>query len=241
MARARHINNFGLENPRLDRLQGFYEYRETAYRQSLKLTLAEALTFFIPIPTLDRLMNLFNGRVVYQRHWAVFFNDVRRNWVLMGSLSAATLICDIILLSNNVATTFTAASASFASASVFIAVYLYQLHPEYQLGTGPEISAYVMKYEDYHHGLRPLSIALALPQALTIYSAIFLLWAVAISTIERASSVDQAAAMVVALSIGAIPVLIASSFFSPSTREGPSLWSRMFSSAIRNDPSKRQA
>lgn len=91
LARARHINNFGLTNPRLDRLQGLHEFRELAYRPSFKLSLCEALTFLSSIPIWERLMDLFNGRVVYQRHWAVFFKDMRRNWFLMGALVRRTL------------------------------------------------------------------------------------------------------------------------------------------------------
>lgn len=45
----------------------------------------------------------------------------------------------MVLLCNNIAIASTVASTSLASGSLFTAIYLQLLHPEYLLGTAPEI------------------------------------------------------------------------------------------------------
>jgi len=172
VARARHINSYGLDGARLDRLQGLIAPADAHKRKNSKMALLEALLFYLPVGIESRLASLFNGRVVYQRHWQVFFNDMRMNWVYLAAIATFLMIGNVIMMTYGKASFMGVTSALLAGASVFASVYLHQQHPAHSLSTGPEISAYVMRYEDYYQGLRPLAIVLSVPQGLVIYSAI---------------------------------------------------------------------
>lgn len=93
IARTRHINHYGLEAPRLDRLQGLYEYTKSQTNTSLKYTLFEVLSFYLSVQIFVRITALWNGRVVYHRHWRLFFADMRAEWGRMGGL-----VCGLVSL-----------------------------------------------------------------------------------------------------------------------------------------------
>jgi len=170
IARTRHINGYGLLNPRLDRLQRFEVSDEQRTKPEWITTCKEALLFFIPLNIHSRLLTLFNGRVVYHRHWDVFFNDMRGTWLLMGFIALCLSIGDVILLSQHATSIFGHLSLVLSCVTLFLAIYLHQKHSPHLLSTGPDISTYVMQHERYRGGLRPLAILLSLPQALVIYS-----------------------------------------------------------------------
>lgn len=108
-------------------------------------------------------------------------------------------------------------------------MYLHATHPEQNLKTGHDIvstlltpnadrrlivhqSTYVMRWEDYYNGLRPLSVVLALPQALMIYAgAAFYLGLIQI-ILEQIPKLTEAINTVLALSVGILPLLIVSGF-----------------------------
>lgn len=74
-----------------------------------------------------------------------------------------------------------------------------------------------MRWEDYHNGLRPLSIVLSLPQALMIYAgAAFYLGLIQI-ILERIPKLADAANTILAISVGMFPLLIVSGFLWSSS------------------------
>lgn len=84
VARVRHINGYGLKYPRLDRLQGLGDYSSMQARRSLKWAVAELVCFNTPRQLFGRITALWNGRIVYQRHWHTLFDELRREWELMA-------------------------------------------------------------------------------------------------------------------------------------------------------------
>jgi len=171
IARIRHIHSFGLPNARLDRLQGLPEFIKSQTKSSLALSFWEAICFYIPRRIFRRLSALWNGRVVYERHWTAFFEEMRRDWLVMGGLGLALWIAGAVVLALGGTNLAVMASASFAVSSVLISLLLLQGHKKDRLATAPQLSSYIVQVEDYHHGLRPLSFIFSLPHALTIYSA----------------------------------------------------------------------
>ncbi|KAG8901137.1 hypothetical protein FRB99_005509, partial [Tulasnella sp. 403] len=216
ISRARHINSYGQTNARLDRLQTLGQQENSKY--SPLLSLLEVATFLAPLSIHSRLSTLFIGRVVYQRHWQVFFDDMRRNWSQMCALSVTICMGNILLFSKGSTTLPGIASTSLAGASTFAALYLHSKHPEYLLKTGPDISTYIMSVESYWFGLRPLAIVLAVPQALAIYSALAFQVALLSLLFTGASSVDQSIKALAAVSTGIVPVVVTMNYFSGNTR-----------------------
>jgi len=117
---------------------------------------------------------------------------MRGDWLRMGSLGGLVFLGAIIAQNSGEGNIPIAAAASCAAASAFTAAYLHQIHSSSYLGTGPEISAYVMKMEDYRHGLRPLSLVFTAPHALTIYSAFFLIGGLLLKALEGANDPQTA-------------------------------------------------
>ncbi|KAG8991001.1 hypothetical protein FRB94_012935 [Tulasnella sp. JGI-2019a] len=217
IARARHINSFGLERPRLDRLQGVSEFSRGQMQPSKTLKLGETLAFGLSREVLERLSEMWNGRVVYQRHWQIFFRDMRADWLRIAGTSAIIWLGSTALLASGVTNIPLLASTALSSSSAFVALALCHKHREDILATGPDISRYIMSVENYYHGLRPLSIILVLPHALTAYSAA--LFSVALTTlaIERARYILEAIAFVVATIASAVlPVYAVLAYFDPS-------------------------
>ncbi|KIO23742.1 hypothetical protein M407DRAFT_26804 [Tulasnella calospora MUT 4182] len=84
ITRVRHINGYGLKNPRLDRLQGLGDYSSLQAGRSFKLGLVELLCFNVPRQLFTSMTALWNGRIVYQRHWHKLFDELRRGWELIA-------------------------------------------------------------------------------------------------------------------------------------------------------------
>ncbi|KAG8991801.1 hypothetical protein FRB90_001217, partial [Tulasnella sp. 427] len=237
VGRARHINSYGLPNARLDRLQGYTEF--IPVQRSHTMTLCESATFFISIGILRRMSTLFNGRVVYHRHWDVFFQDIRSTWLKTSGVSGLILLCDVALMASKLNNIATSASASLGGASIFIGIFLHQKHPQWQLATGPDIvspiirsvrvranesiaqSQYVMSVEDYWQGLRPLSIVLALPQAVSIYSALLFHLGLLLIVTDRIAQAQEAVWTMAAMWVGILPLAASVMFFAPPKPESP--------------------
>ncbi|KAG8915950.1 hypothetical protein FRC00_004092 [Tulasnella sp. 408] len=77
---SRYINRYGLPRPRVDRLQDFQSYLAQHTRESTSMAFGEALCFGMSKRTFLRLMELWNGRIIYQRHWQPFLEQQRLEW-----------------------------------------------------------------------------------------------------------------------------------------------------------------
>lgn len=89
-------------------------------------------------------------------------------------------------------------------------------------------SQYVMSVEDYYQGLRPLSIILALPQTVSIYSALFFHIGLLLVVTDRVRQAQEAMWTLAAMSIGFAPLVASILFFAPPKPEpqhgGPGSW-----------------
>lgn len=92
IARIRSINGFGQRNPRLDRFQGASEYFSSQTKPSFVLSAMEAMSFYASQSLFQRLTLLWNGRIVYQRHWNVFLRDMRRHWWMVSALVGILIV-----------------------------------------------------------------------------------------------------------------------------------------------------
>ncbi|KAG8906980.1 hypothetical protein FRB99_005622 [Tulasnella sp. 403] len=212
IARTRHINSYGLRNPRLDRNQGLIQYSLLQNRQNLLLSLGEAVCFFLPVQVAKRLTALWNGRVVYQRHWHVFLEDMHKQWFIMGTLCAVVWVAAIVLIALGKSSALVVASASLSAAGVWLSLFLQNAHSRDKIATAPDISAYIMKVEDYYHGLRPLSIVFCFPHALTIYSVLLLQTALVYQSLEQTK--DSLALSALVMSAWTVPLALASIMFT---------------------------
>ncbi|KIO30636.1 hypothetical protein M407DRAFT_20352 [Tulasnella calospora MUT 4182] len=174
ISRVRHIHGYGSSNARLDRFQGIEDYLNHQTVSSLHLALGDAVTFGNSQHTFRRMTELWNGRVVYQRHWNAFLDDMRREWMQMTYFPLAIWMACIILVASGKACAAVFVSAWLSAAAVLVSLHLLQAHATDKLSTAPGISAWISRVEDLKHGLRPLSIKFALPRALTIYAFISL-------------------------------------------------------------------
>ncbi|KAG8951172.1 hypothetical protein FRC04_006653 [Tulasnella sp. 424] len=80
VCRSRHINRHGLPYSRVDRLQGLDSYLMHHNRLSVAMTLGEMLCLGMSKRTFAQLTELWNGRIVYQRHWQPFIERQRSEW-----------------------------------------------------------------------------------------------------------------------------------------------------------------
>lgn len=215
ITRVRHINGYGLKCPRLDRLQGLEDYSFTQARRSFHLGFAELACFNMPRQLFARMTALWNGRIVYQRHWHTLFDELRREWELMALISIATVIASLSLMAMTQApvSIFQIIVPSITGVAAVLSVLLHRVHQRGGLGTAADISAYISYAENYSHGLRGLSIVLSLPRALTVWGIVLLQVALAtdISTHNQGRNHWDKVAV-----IGAIPIMIillALSFF----------------------------
>ncbi|KAG9044167.1 hypothetical protein FS837_008700 [Tulasnella sp. UAMH 9824] len=169
-----HIHGYGSTNARLDRFQGLEDYSNHQTIPNLRLAIGEAATLGHSRHLSKRMTELWNGRVVYQRHWKSFLDDMRKEWKQMIFFALAIWMACIILVASGRGSTVVFVSAWLAAIAVLLSFHLLQAHAEDQLSTAPGISAWISKVEDLKHGLRPLSITFALPQALSIYAFVSL-------------------------------------------------------------------
>jgi len=172
ISRARYINSWGLERPRLDRLQGLNDFANSQMKESLSLITGELFCLLLSRGVFTRITSMWNGRVVYQRHWNNFFNDMRAEWLRMAGVGGAIWLGSATMLASGHRTFFLVSSTALSGASVFVSFVLHHKHSESALATGPDVSRYIMSVESYYHGLRPLSIVYVVPHALIIYSAV---------------------------------------------------------------------
>lgn len=84
------MNRHGLPGPRLDRLQGIEAFIAGQLKSSVVLSIAEYLCFNIPKGMFFQLSELWNGRLVYIRHWDRFLDDYRGMCLRMASVVSCT-------------------------------------------------------------------------------------------------------------------------------------------------------
>lgn len=80
------MNRHGLPGPRLDRLQGLDAFVAGQLKHSVVLSIAEFLCFNLPKRTFYQLSELWNGRLVYIRHWDSFLDEYRGTCLRMASV-----------------------------------------------------------------------------------------------------------------------------------------------------------
>ncbi|KAG8990637.1 hypothetical protein FRB90_001689 [Tulasnella sp. 427] len=172
ICRIRHINRYGLSNPRLDRLQGLDSYLQQQTRRSPVLAFGEALCFGMSRKIFYKLTELWNGRIVYQRHWQPFLEDQRSEWrwTVLGGLYLVSM--NTVQVIYGTSTTPLVFSFSATLASSLMAGLMIQTHSKDRLKTASDISSYVSMTENVRHGLRPLSIAYTLPKALLTWATL---------------------------------------------------------------------
>ncbi|KIO30638.1 hypothetical protein M407DRAFT_20354 [Tulasnella calospora MUT 4182] len=172
ICRSRLINRHGLSHPRVDRLQGFDAYLSQQTGKSLALILGDALCLGMSKRTFTQLTELWNGRIVYQRHWQPFLEGQRSEWrwTVFGGLYLTMMIAfqgiygtSFILL---------VASASFAGSAIVLSTLMLHAHSAERLKTASDISSYIFMTESFTDGLRPLSITFTLPKALLGYGTL---------------------------------------------------------------------
>lgn len=50
------------------------------------------MCFSLSLQIFARLSEMWNGRVVYQRHWHIFFKDMRADWMRIAATVSLRLI-----------------------------------------------------------------------------------------------------------------------------------------------------
>lgn len=61
-------------------------------KPSVLLKTGDFITFYLSRNTFTRLTSMWNGRVVYQRHWHVFFQEMRADWLRMTHLVSSDVV-----------------------------------------------------------------------------------------------------------------------------------------------------
>jgi hypothetical protein len=141
-------------------------------KENSVLVIGELFCLVMSRSVFTRITSMWNGRVVYQRHWNNFFKDMRAEWLRMAGLGGAIWLGSTTMLAAGQRGPLFVVSTTLSGASVFIGLVLHHKHSEGALATGPDVSRYIMSVESYYHGLRPLSIVYVVPHALIIYSAV---------------------------------------------------------------------
>ncbi|KAG8934725.1 hypothetical protein FRC01_000771 [Tulasnella sp. 417] len=156
VTRVRHINGYSLPGPRLDRSQGLEEFKK-GQRPSAILRVLNTLLLALPQSKFDRITELWNGRVVFQRHWHSYFDDQRSEWLRLAVLGFAVFIVAVILIMADGQNLLAVTSASLAAASVISALTLYERHSRSKFNTAADISSWIMSVESSQSGLFPLA------------------------------------------------------------------------------------
>lgn len=81
----REINGYGLPGPRLDRNQGLEEFKKSQ-QPTFLLRIIDAIFLRLARSKFDRITELWNGRVVFQRHWHIYFDEQRHEWLRLSVL-----------------------------------------------------------------------------------------------------------------------------------------------------------
>ncbi|KAG8965674.1 hypothetical protein FRC05_003062 [Tulasnella sp. 425] len=139
ISRARHIHGYGTQNARLDRFQGLEGSLSQQVTWSLPLALGEAVALGYSRHLFRRMTELWNGRVMYQRHWETFLGDMRREWMQMTYFPLAIWMASIVLIASSKTCTAVFVAAWLAAAAMLASLYLLQTHAEDRLSTAPGI------------------------------------------------------------------------------------------------------
>ncbi|KAG8926426.1 hypothetical protein FRC02_008892 [Tulasnella sp. 418] len=219
IARTRHVNAYGLQAPRLDRLQSIGSLEGQEISRILEY-LSNTLLLGVPKATFKRLRSLWHGRIVYQRHWQALFEDIRREWIHSGVLALGIWIANVGLLyvtpARTVSRDLATISCGLSVTGVLLSSVLYKLHTEDQLSGAYAITEYLIRVESYDYGLQPLSVMLSLPYT-------FALWAIFTFSVALVVAMSQylgsfsLTTFLVTMTCGGFPILFlfsATAFFS---------------------------
>lgn len=88
---------WGLSHPRLDRLQDLPYYASQTPTNVL-FDVGNIISFDHSRQIFVRLSALWNGRVVYQRHWHTFLQELRSEWLRAVALVSCESVATILLL-----------------------------------------------------------------------------------------------------------------------------------------------
>ncbi|KAG8926895.1 hypothetical protein FRC01_008262 [Tulasnella sp. 417] len=138
VTRVRHINGYSLPGPRLDRSQRLEEFKK-GQRPGAILRVLNTLLLALPQSKFDRITELWNGRVVFQRHWHSYFDDQRSEWLRLAVLGFAVFIVAVILIVADGQNLLAVISASLAAGSVMSALTLHERHSRSKFNTASDI------------------------------------------------------------------------------------------------------
>lgn len=172
ICRSRHINRYGLPYPRVDRLQGLDSYLQQQTRKSVAMALGETFCLGMSKRTFAQLTELWNGRIVYQRHWQPFLERQRLEWKWTTLGGLYLLMMNVVQRLCGASIIPVVSSASFTCSSILVSALMIHTHSVERLKTASDISSYIYMAESFSHGLRPLSIAFTLPKALLGYGVL---------------------------------------------------------------------
>ncbi|KAG8951197.1 hypothetical protein FRC04_006679 [Tulasnella sp. 424] len=210
ITRVRHINGYSLPGPRLDRNQGLAEFKN-GQRPNFILRVLDILFLTLSRPKFDRITELWNGRVVFQRHWHVYFEELRSEWLRLAVLGLALFIVGGIAIVVRGPTPLVAAATSLASLSVISALALYERHSRWRFNTASDISSWIRSVESSRSGLLPLAIKFTMPQTTAMYSAFLLLMALlmlAADSLRESDSINSAMLLAAAFAPAIIVYLV---------------------------------
>ncbi|KAG8970970.1 hypothetical protein FRC05_011644 [Tulasnella sp. 425] len=172
ICRSRHINRHGLPYPRVDRLQGLDSYLMHYNRSSFAMALGEILCLGMSKRTFAQLTELWNGRVVYQRHWQPFLERQRSEWRWTALWGLYLIMLNVAQRIYGASIFLVVTSTSFACSAVLVSALMLRAHSPERLKTASDINAYIFMAESFHHGLRPLSIAYTISKACLGYGTL---------------------------------------------------------------------
>ncbi|KAG8929305.1 hypothetical protein FRC02_005760 [Tulasnella sp. 418] len=220
IARTRHVNAYGLRAPRLDRLQSTGVLEGGEEISPVLEVLSSTLLLDTPRTTFKRLRNLWHGRIVYQRHWQAFFEDLRRDWIHSGVLTLGVWIADVGLLyvvpARSTSRDLTAVSCGLSVTGVLLSSILYKIHTEDKLSGAFAITEYLIRVESYDYGLQPLSVMLSLPYTFFLWAILTSATALVVALLEHMGRFSLTSFLVAIIS-GGLPLLFllnATSFFA---------------------------
>lgn len=92
------MNRHGLPGPRLDRFQGIDSFIAGQLKYSIVLSIAELMCFNLPKGMFYQLSELWNGRLVYIRHWDRFLDAYRETCLRMAVVVSCRSLGSVVPL-----------------------------------------------------------------------------------------------------------------------------------------------
>ncbi|KIO20521.1 hypothetical protein M407DRAFT_29838 [Tulasnella calospora MUT 4182] len=98
----------------------------------------------LPAPKFHRITELWNGRVVFQRHWHSYLDDQRSEWLRLAVLGFAVFIVGVFLIVEDGPNPLAVTSASLAAAEVISVLALYERYSRSKFNTASDISSWII-------------------------------------------------------------------------------------------------